>query len=251
MPSHEPVDRMDAPVPRVTLAADGVFVTWARPERYQDPAAQARLRRWLDAGECARADRFRFERDRITFVVAHALVRHTLSRIEPLEPAAWRFSPTAAGRPEVASPVSALRFNLSHTEGLVACAVTRTADVGVDVEYRPRRVEISRVAPGVLTAGECADLDARSPEDRRRRFFEYWTLKEAYLKAVGLGFGLSPRKLHFRPDAPRGPEVRFDGVDDRPGAWFFCLSDPTEHHQMALAVRCTLSGPPIVEESAL
>lgn len=246
-----PGDELSQAGLRDALDAGGVLVAWARPEPYREPSEQARLRRCLDAEECGRADRFRFDRDRITFVVAHALVRHTLSRVEPRALDAWRFRATEAGRPELDRGEPSWRFNLSHTEGLVACAVTRTLDVGVDVEFRPRRVEISRVAPGVLTADERADLDRRTAAERRRRFFEYWTLKEAYLKAVGLGFGLSPRKLDFLPDRPAGPEVRFHGVEDHPEAWSFCLRQPTAEHQLALAVRRARLGTPIMVETVL
>lgn len=222
---------------RSALAEGAVYVTWARPERYEDGDQQARLRGLLDADELARADRFRFDRDRMTFVAAHALVRRTLSQVEPMAPDAWRFVANEHGRPEVAAPGPTLRFNLSHTRGLVACAVTRRADVGVDVEFRPRRVEIERLARSVLTDTERQDLGARDAAAQRRRFFEYWTLKEAYLKAVGLGFALSPRKLTFFPDVPGAPRVRFDGHADTPASWCFRLQEPTEDHQLALAVR--------------
>ena len=67
--------------------------------------------------------------------MAHALARLTLSRYAPVPPEAWSFSLGEHGRPEIEGPSDAgrLRFNLSHTRGMVACAVVRELDIGVDV----------------------------------------------------------------------------------------------------------------------
>ena len=84
-----------------------------------------------------------FDRDRRAFLMTRALVRTTLSRYAPVAPADWRFITNAHGRPEILdrpAGVPDLRFNISHTDGLIACAVTIGREVGVDVEHIGRHL---------------------------------------------------------------------------------------------------------------
>src|SRR5947208_3575530 len=93
----------------------------------------------LDESERQRAAHFRTRSHADTYVLAHALVRVALSACEPaVPPTRWRFETGPHGRPEIAAPrlVGPLRFNLSHTDGLVGCVVTLAADCGLDLERR-------------------------------------------------------------------------------------------------------------------
>ena len=89
----------------------------------------------VSPAEQERIRRFRFPRDGMAFLAAHGLARAALSQFEPsVPPDRWEFRATEKGRPEMGAPIgSALRFNISHTRGLVACVVTRNVDCGVDV----------------------------------------------------------------------------------------------------------------------
>src|SRR3954469_18866541 len=100
-----------------------VHVYYAPASSWSD-AAVVDARALLDAEEEERAARFHFDVDRRMYVGAHALLRRALSRHAPFEPASWRFVTRSHGRPEIAAPASRLRFSLSHTRRLVACAVT-------------------------------------------------------------------------------------------------------------------------------
>src|SRR5262249_48360392 len=136
----------------------------------------------LSPEERARHARFMFDRDRRTFALAHALLRTSLSRYAAIEPAAWQFQEAPGGKPFVVRPDEGpqLSFNLSHTDGLVACAIAEGLSVGVDVECitRVASEEVAErcFAPRELEARRTLPTDA----DRARRFFELWTLKEAY-----------------------------------------------------------------------
>jgi 4'-phosphopantetheinyl transferase len=205
-----------------------------------DADAALRCRALLSAEESAREQRFRFQDDRDSYLLAHALVRSVLAELSGEPPARLRFELGPHGRPELvpARPGPRLRFNLSHTRGLVACAVALEHDVGVDVEHVDRRVQIDQVAESVFSDAERAAL-ARLPEDARRaRFFELWTLKEAYIKAVGKG--LSLRLLSITLDLDGGPEPRIGfapPVEDDPAAWWFALRPPAPGFMLAVAAR--------------
>ena len=206
----------------------------------------------LDAEERARLARLRFAPDKLRYLFAHALVRTTLSRYAPeTAPARWRFLTNEHGRPEIAAGAGAppLRFNLSHTAGLVACAVTFGRDVGVDVEHlSPRRFDAAawlEVAAAHFAPREVAGLQAQPAEARRERFFAIWTLKEAYLKARGLGLALPLTRFAFdldsvAPDTAPGtePRVQFDPeMNDDAAAWHFARPQAGPAHALALAAR--------------
>jgi 4'-phosphopantetheinyl transferase len=167
-----------------------IHVFLARPE--------AQERRDIDSAWCtlspeerARAERFHFDRDKSIYVVAHSLLRRVLARYTRAAPEDHRFWQTRTGRPELVLPpgVAKLRFNLSHTRGLVGCAVMLDADLGFDVEAVrvPAPLE---VADQYFSRPELDVLCSLPPAEQHDGFFRFWTLKEAYLKACGMGLSL-------------------------------------------------------------
>jgi 4'-phosphopantetheinyl transferase len=157
----------------------------------------------LSPEEQARHARFHFAADQRTFLVAHGLVRRLLGELTGSAPQQLAFAIGEHGRPELSGPAAAsgVRFNLSHTRGRVACAFTRGADVGVDVEETGRDVRLLEVAERVYSDAELESLRALDPQEQRRRFFELWTLKEAYIKAIGKGFSAPLRAITFHAQA--------------------------------------------------
>jgi 4'-phosphopantetheinyl transferase len=122
---------------------------------------------------------------------------------------------------------------------MVACAVIRELDIGVDVESAARRLRHRDLAERFFGESELEALQALPPEGSRRRFFELWTLKEAYLKARGLGISVPLRSLQFRLSDSDPPLISFDParVRDDAASWQFALHRPTETHTLAVAIR--------------
>ena len=140
----------------------------------------------LDEGERAAASRFHFERDRHDYALAHGLLRSALARHAGTTAAALRFCVGEYGRPElVTEPATGprLRFNLSHTTGLVGCAIVLDADIGFDVEAirRPAPLEI---AEKHFTPKEAASLESLAPDRRDEQFYTLWVLMR---KSQGAG----------------------------------------------------------------
>lgn len=195
---------------------------------------------WLSHDEHERMARFVFDRDRRAFLMTRALVRTMLSRYASVAPADWRFIANVHGRPEILDrPKGApdLRFNISHTDGLIACAVTIGREVGVDVENIGRHLQHD-VAGRHFAPNEVTDL-RKLPEDQQRRvFFDYWTLKEAYIKARGFGLALPLGDFAFKLHPPAPPTITFEpSLDDDPATWQFMQEWPTPQHRLGLAVR--------------
>lgn len=192
----------------------------------------------LDEAEHARWQRFLVPGARDQYLIGRALLRTSLSRYAEVPATAWRFETNDYGCPFVAEPAQHrdLRFNISHTDGLVACAVTCRGDVGVDVENTEREVDPLALAPTVFAPAEIADVAATPPERRRERFLRYWTLKESYIKARGMGLSLPLDGFWFELGGA-APSIHFsDTCPDRPERWYFEESRPTASHKLALAV---------------
>lgn len=221
------------------LEPDEVHVWVTEPENLCTPPNVRRYYEILGEDERQRYARFVFEKDRNLYLVAHAQVRTLLSRYHAADPRDWRFSLNAYGRPAVSHPAESrwLHFNLSHTKGLIASAFARQPEVGVDVEHIDRRTDTLELAHAVFAPAEVESLKCLGEEERRRRFFKIWTLKESYIKARGMGLSLALDGFWFEPDAG-GILVEFaERLGDTAAAWQFQLFQPTENHQMAVAVK--------------
>jgi 4'-phosphopantetheinyl transferase len=194
----------------------------------------------ISPAERARMERFHFQRDRMAFLAAHGLVREALSQFVPsVPPSLWEFRQTEKGRPEIAAPRlgTALRFNISHTRGLVACLVSLKVDCGVDVDTLDRVVNIARLAGKVLSPTERSQLLSVPAYRQNELFFSYWTLKEAYAKARGCGMHMPFHKCAFEFSS-EGILAHFDAsLNDEEKEWQFAQWSPTEKHLVAVALR--------------
>jgi 4'-phosphopantetheinyl transferase len=194
----------------------------------------------LDEAERRRADRFHFPEDREAFTAAHALARAMLSEVMGRPSTEWRFVDGEYGRPEIAPSCGTrgLRFNISHSRGLVACALAHRA-VGVDVESAGN-MPTPAIFDTVLTSEEAEVLKSAPPALQRVQFFRHWTLKEAFIKATGEGlrrplrsfsFTLDPVRIRFHRQLAGSPQ------SDDPAHWQFAEYGPSPQQHLALAVR--------------
>ncbi|WP_327242722.1 4'-phosphopantetheinyl transferase family protein [Streptomyces sp. NBC_01320] len=174
--------------------------------------------------------------DRAEYVAAHVLLRTALSWWVPrVPPHAWVFVRSPLGRPEIAEPRAYrwLRFNVSHTGGLVACVLAAGTDCGIDVETVRRRTDTDALARRVLSSGEYAGFAGLPDAVRAHRFLQHWVLKEAYAKARGLGLRLPFDACGFL----LGPGPLRAELPDAPQPWRFQQWRPTPWHVAALALR--------------
>lgn len=228
------------------MELDEISVWFARPEMASaDEFLQ--FNRVLDETERSRAGRFHFSEDRRAYVCAHALARCALEQISGVPARALRFRLGAYGKPDVSGfrDENRPRFNLSHTRGLVACAVARNRDLGVDVEQVSPDVDIDALAHQVFAADEVAYLQCLERHARRHAFFGIWTVKEAYIKAVGKGLSiplqsfsvsLAERSLAIGDELHCDPDA--GGSED----WNVLVSQPLPNHALSVVVRTGAAG---------
>ena len=170
----------------ITAAADEVHVWWVgllRPESEVED-----LLSLLTADERERAARFRFAEHRDRFIVARGTLRRVLGHYTGVAPESVRFEYGANGEPSL--PGSEIRFNLSHSGDLAMIGVTRSREIGVDVERMRQSDDLLDIAERYFAPGEREALRGLPEEGRHGGFFRCWTRKEAYLKALGAGLSL-------------------------------------------------------------
>jgi 4'-phosphopantetheinyl transferase len=194
----------------------------------EEEAAQAAVR-LLSEEERTRSQKFKFDRYRREYLATHALARTALSYSRAIPPESWRFKLNAYGKPSI-EPECGLRFNLSNSVGLVVCLVSERAEVGVDVEPRGRAESILEVAPRMFSPGELAQLEALREEERPERALRLWTLKEAYIKARGMGLALPLNKFSFVFERHAKMRMAMDpSLGDEPERWRFCQMEHAGH----------------------
>jgi len=217
-----------------------VHVWLTRPEDVTDLDQLQEYQSLLSSDEKERYGRFHFDRDRHHYLVAHVLLRKALSAYVDVDPSAWQFSQNKHGRPEISGPdiEPLLRFNLTHTNGLVACVVAIELDCGIDVERLSARGNLMGIAEKMFATSEQRDLMNLDGQVFLERFFTYWTLREAYCKALGVGIAWSTSNYGFVEEGGERWGIRFDALsNDESDHWRFTLARPTTEHLLAVAVR--------------
>jgi 4'-phosphopantetheinyl transferase len=202
----------------------------------RDSGRVARSLAWMSAPERERAARFRHDQDRAMFGLGREMARTLVGSALGVAPDAWSWREGPHGRPEVAAPDADLHFNISHSAGLVMCVLARGRAVGVDLEDRTRRTPDPAIVTRYCSRTEADDVCAQG-DAWPDRFLRYWTLKEAYLKARGLGIAVHLADISFdlgdRQDSARISFLNsLAGTDDR---WAFHLLPLEPHHLAAVA----------------
>jgi 4'-phosphopantetheinyl transferase len=220
-------------------ALDGAAHVWTALVDGRAPEMTARFAAWLSDDEQQRRARYRRAEDARLFVCARGLLRYALSQYADVAPAAWRFLDQRGTRLALNIPFDTLplQFSVSHTPGLVACAVTRDVPLGIDVEGAARISDISNMMDLVCSPAEQRELAALVPAERNARFHELWTLKEACVKALGTGLTLPVSGVTFRRSTD-GIAVEFASpVGSSPAHWQFATWRASSAHVGALAIR--------------
>jgi 4'-phosphopantetheinyl transferase len=186
-----------------------------------------------------RARRFVFEQHRHHFIAGRGLLRLILGRYLEIEPDRLQFEYGPQGKPELtgAAASSRLTFNLSHSGGLALYAVTYSRQIGVDVEAVRQLEDMEMMAYRFFSATEHTALMTLPPEERPVGFFNCWTRKEAYIKAVGDGLMYPLHKFDVSLQPGRPAELL--RVQNDPAAvsrWSLQHLEPAPGYVGALAV---------------
>ena len=179
-------------------------------------------RRLLSEVEIQRANRFHFEKDKNDFMVARSATRKILSQYLNTDPQELTFSYTARGKPEFAPgfPGASIKFNLSHSRGFALLAVAQSLCVGIDIQFIDPELSVDGIATRFFSRTEINTLRTLSPIEKTKAFFDCWTRKEAYIKALGEGLSLQLDSFDvaFGPGVPAAL-LRADVSPQEPSRW--------------------------------
>jgi 4'-phosphopantetheinyl transferase len=241
MGSVEQVPTRSAPLDRLShrdAAVDVWLVDLDSPD-WRDPRRPA----GLSDDEKRRAEAFRFEQDRRRFIACRSAVRMILGRDLGSRPSDVRFRYGPYGKPRLDrnGPGAPLHFNVSHSEHLALVAVSRESEVGVDIEHVRTRPGIPEIIERQFAPAERRALLCAPEAEHLLRFYRYWTLKEAHLKAAGLGMNHALPAIDI--SGPTGPiELpEAGGIGTR--CWTGHILFEGSDHVSALVVE---GGPPAV-----
>jgi 4'-phosphopantetheinyl transferase len=158
----------------------------------------------LSSDEIIRAKRFYFEQDRRRFIAGRGILRTILSRYLGIEPQAVTFAYESRGKPLLIQDTnSKISFNLSHSQDLAICGVSLDHNLGVDLEFIRAIDNVESLAERFFTSREYDNIKSLPPNQQQKIFFRYWTCKEAFLKATGVGIGeLEAIEISLSPENP-------------------------------------------------
>jgi 4'-phosphopantetheinyl transferase len=228
---------------RPRLERDEVHI-W-RAALNQEPAQVRIFSDSLAPDERQRASRFHFQHHREHFIVARGVLRFILSRYLDSTPELIRFSYNRYGKPALDTTAGdeSLRFNVSHSGGLALYAVTRDHEIGLDIEAVRADFASLEIAERFFSASEVATLSALPAEQQTAAFFNCWTRKEAYIKA--LGEGLSHSLQSFAVSLIPGELAALLSSEEdpaEPARWSLVELHPGAGYAAALAFEGALSA---------
>lgn len=147
----------------------------------------------LAVDEITRAQRFHFDHDRTRYVRGRGFLRRILGEVCGQDPTDLLFGVESQGKPFLYN--SRVAFNLSHSRDLAVLALSQAGPIGIDVEFIDKQVNLAELMQSCLTPAEREVVAALPPADHVRRFFAFWTAKEARMKLTGEGMSLAPKAI--------------------------------------------------------
>jgi 4'-phosphopantetheinyl transferase len=168
-----------------------------------DECFQSSFLKLLSPDEKNRARKFRFAKDSSNFIAARGILRSLIGRYLQINPVEISFQYSKFGKPGIANNNS-LQFNISHSQNIALFAFSKRFTIGVDVEFVNPKIEAKDIAKNFFSKNEVLNLLALPEEQQSLGFFNCWTRKEAFIKAVGegLSFPLDKFEVSLEPDKP-------------------------------------------------
>lgn len=208
------MNRQDRHKSKDFFESPGLWVAYL--DDFHEDQMQHAFENLLSPEEKLKNERYRHEKDRQLHLMARWMCRTVLSRYVPeIMPLQWQFQPNIHGKPEVIGPKKMdgrLYFNITHTEGVVVMAVSQNGQVGVDVERVGRPMDYLGMSRRFFAEIEAEAVRNSSETERSELFYRIWTLKEAYVKAIGKGLAHALDSFWFSPLDLNGLQPRLQWV---------------------------------------
>lgn len=189
----------------------------------------------LSEDERTKANRFHFEKHRCRYVMARSGLRRILCYYFSCQPEALKFAYSAHGKPRIAYPenIKAIQFNLSHSGEIALYGFSCKYELGIDIETISDR-PTDGLARRYFAPAEADQLLQLNQDTRKKSFYDVWTQKEAFIKALGLG--LSYPLTNFEVGVTGSPRL-IKIIDDDPVQWHLQKVEVPAGYSAHLATR--------------
>ncbi len=202
------------PSPNLVLLNDEIHL-W-RANLNLSPQGLELLAKIVSEAEQLRANRFRFDIHRKRFIAARGILRELLALYLQTSAAKIEFSYNPQGKPQLASCHSdfSLQFNISHSQDLALYSFTINQEIGIDLEYLRNNIDYKNIAQRFFCEREYNLIINCDPKKQPERFYQLWTAKEAYLKAIGKGLAGGLKSLEI--DIDRVGNIYLYNIENNP-----------------------------------
>ena len=228
------------------LSDNDIHLWTINPQAITDPSKLNSLKSILSEKEIEKIQRYRLPKAQHNALITRAFVRTVLSLYIDLKPHDLLFEIAEHGKPELINSPLPLRFNLSHNNNLVICAVCLKHDIGCDIESLSRKISVEAISKRYFAPSEYQSLKDLEASLQTSRFFEYWTLKEAFVKCTGLGISQGLGSFSFeignKENRQYNDNIKLNFAADNKQQnnqdYYSCLLYPDSTHCIALCVNC-------------
>ena len=204
----------------------------------------------LSDNERKQQQQFYFAKDRHRYLITRALTRTVLSRYTSIAADKLTFANNEFGKPHIVNDLGLnqnISFNITHADNLILIGVTRECALGLDTENSQDRNISQNLAEYSFAAEEVVDFLAQPTEFRQQRFFEFWTLKESYIKARGMGLSIPLKQFSFRLPREHAIEFAVDALqNDMPERWRFWQFRLAKDYLVAVCAEKINPTPPLL-----
>ena len=223
------------PPPKLTLTTNQVHLWYADLSLPIEEVEK--LTSILSEEEKLRASRFRFVKHKRRFIVARSVLRVILGNYLQIPPQQLTFDYNSRGKPSIPLKYNdyQLEFNISHSEELALYGFTLQNQIGVDLEYLRPFPDAENIAQRFFSPQEYQLLTSLSNEEKPQKFFQIWTAKEAYLKAIGVGLAGSLKEIQVLFNSDNSVNL-YQETSGNMQDWFLLHFQPALDYVATLAV---------------
>lgn len=229
----------------IEIDSETIDLWFCRPDKINAPHLLSQYRAILPTIEKEKVDRYKFARHRHDALITRAFLREILSTYSHYSSDKWDFDTEENGKPFIRTPKINLKFNVSHTQGCIICAITQYDAIGCDVENCLRNNEVLEIATRYFANRELEQINLLPDNEKVSRFFDFWTLKESFIKTTGKGLATPLKSFHFNINNENQPlntaiSLVID-ADQEENSDFFksLLFYYNDEHRVALTVKNT------------
>ena len=222
----------------IELCDSEIHLWFANHEHFDDVRLRKQCLSWLTENEMCRLNRYSFKRHRKQFLLGRMLIRNALSQYSDVDPQDWEFTENEYGKPILESKHhQSLFFNLSHSANCLVVAISRVSQLGVDIELSDKLRRVIKIGARYFSNSEIKELSSLPESQQLSRFYDLWTLKEAYIKARGFGMLIRLQQFTFT-FSEHSLSIRFEkNINDDPSNWQMWQINKLGPFKLALAIK--------------